>query len=189
MNNKRERKYMYGKFHADTYEFRRELRNLFDEFLKEYRPEMKLNNGIVDLRNKADALLKSWIGSKKIEAKLGIKIPITSTITSLETFLEKHERSRKKVYNKCEICGEDRITHYCHIVPHSEGGPDTKENYLYLCPIHHHLFDHNRLTREEWFKIDFSSKLVSAQEYAQKVRLPMFERSWNKSAVGQTSSK
>lgn len=53
----------------------------------------------------------------------------------------------------CEICGFNRIVEACHIIPASKQGPNTPENLLALCPNHHHLFDHNRLTEEEFNKI------------------------------------
>ena len=36
MNKKRGKKYMYGKFHHDTYEFHRTLHELFDQFLQKH---------------------------------------------------------------------------------------------------------------------------------------------------------
>ena len=178
MQQKREKKYMYGKFYADTYEFRREIHDLFGELLQKHNPEMKFNNDIVNLRNKIVALLNSWIGAKKIETKFGIKIPLTATPPSIKNFIEKQTRSSNRAYKACEICGENRITHFCHIIPHSEGGPSDENNYLYLCPVHHHLFDHNRLSKEEWSKIDFSKKFSSAQEYVEKVKLGSLEKKW-----------
>jgi len=148
---------MYGKFYQDTYEFREELHKLFNRFLDRHNElEMDTHNEIVELRNQVIALLESWIGSKKMQNKLGIEIPLHATPASIESFLEKQARSYKKSYRACEICGENRITHFSHIIPRSDGGPSDEKNYVYLCPIHHHLFDHNRLSEEEWQKIDFS---------------------------------
>jgi hypothetical protein len=48
------------------------------------------------------------------------------------------------------------------------GGPSAEENYIYLCPTHHHLFDGRRLSAEEWARLDFSSRSASAQAYAKK---------------------
>ena len=170
---------MYGKFHHDTYEFHQELHDLFSNFFEKYSGlDMSLHNDIVELRNKIVALLDSWIGAKKLETKFGIKIPLTVTPPSIGSFLEKQARSYQKKYRPCEVCGEDRVTHFCHIIPRSEGGPNDERNYLYLCPIHHHLFDHHRLSKEEWNKINFSKKLESSQEYAQKITLPILERFW-----------
>lgn len=179
MKRRKPPKYMYGKFHHDTYEFHRDLHDLFSNFFEKYsRLDMNLHNDIVELRNKVVALLDSWIGAKKLENKFGIKIPLASTPPSIGSFLEKQARSHHKKYRPCEVCGEDRVTHFCHIIPRSEGGPNDEKNYLYLCPIHHHLFDHHRLSKDEANKIDFSKKSESSQEYARKVTLPSLERFW-----------
>lgn len=179
MKKRKSSKYIYGKFHHDTYEFNRDLHDLFSDFFEKYpKLDMDLHNDIVELRNKTKALLNSWIGAKKLETKFGIKIPLNSAPPSLDSFFEKQTRSYNKQYRSCEICGENRVTHFCHIIPRSEGGPNDEKNYLYLCPIHHHLFDHHRLNKDEWYKIDFSKKLKSSKEYAQKVILPILKNFW-----------
>jgi len=172
------RKYMYGKFYHDTFEFRREVHKLFDKYLQKLDINVLTSNDLIDLRNRIVALLMSWIGSKIFEQKFGIKIPLHSSPGSVEKFIERQARSFHKIYEPCEICGEDRITNYCHIIPRSKGGPDSEENYFCLCPTHHHLFDHYRLYKEEWERLDFSRKMKASQEYAIKVRLPILERFW-----------
>lgn len=177
---------MYGKFYHDTFEFRRELHELFNSFLHNRLPQeglsldkqVSINNQIVDLRNKVVALFQSWIGAKKIQQKFGIKIPLHSKPASIESFLEKQARSSERAYRDCEICGENRISNFSHIIPRSEGGSDDPGNYVYLCPTHHHLFDHNRLSKEEWAKLDFSKKMKAARQYAEKVRLPILKKFW-----------
>jgi hypothetical protein len=167
---------------SDTAEFRRELVRLFSSFLENQLPqenlpqnsEISINNQIVDLRNRVLALFLSWIGSKKIEQKFGIEIPLHSRTLSLQSYFER----QNKRYRKCEVGGEDRITNWCHILPSSEGGPSHPSNYVYLCPTHHHLFDHNRLAKEEGEKLDFSKKLKAAREYVEKVRLPLLKKFW-----------
>lgn len=172
-------KNMYGKFHNDTYEFHKSLSELFANFLEKHpNIDINLNNEIIDLRTKIIALLDSWIGAKKLENKFGIKIPLNSTPTSIKKFLDKQAGSRNQIYKPCEICNEKRVTHYCHIIPRSEGGPNDEKNYIYLCPLHHHLFDHFRLDKKEWLKIDFSEKLQSSQEYIKNVTLPKMNNFW-----------
>jgi hypothetical protein len=171
-------KNLYGKFYHDMFEFRKSIQDLFSNFTKEHPLDLKTNNDLVDLRNKTIALLNFWIGSKKIESKFGIKIPLQTTTSSIKNFLEKQARSYNNNYKPCEICGEKRITHYCHIIPRNTGGPSDEKNYLYLCPLHHHLFDHNRLNKEEWEVIDFSTKIKASQEYAKRVRLVQQQRFW-----------
>lgn len=140
--------------------------------------DVETHNDVVNLRNSTVALLKSWIGSKKLEEKTGIKISLNNTSPSIQAFVERQTRSFNKVYKGCEICGENRISHYCHIIPHSLGGPADYANYVYLCPVHHHLFDHNRLSKEEWKKLDFSNKLPAVKEYVKKVRQVELKRFW-----------
>lgn len=170
---------MYGKFYHDTFEFREDLYGLFSNFFEKHSKLGKdLHNDIIKLRNETVALLNSWIGAKKLETKFGIKIPLNNVPSSIENFLEKQARSHHNKYRPCEVCGEKRVTHFCHIIPRSEGGPNDEKNYLYLCPIHHHLFDHHRLNKEEWGKIDFSKKIEGSREYAQKIILPKLEKFW-----------
>jgi len=179
MKKRESSKYMYGKFHHDTYKFHEAINDLFSDFFKKYSSlNMNLNNDIVNLRNNIVALFDSWIGTKKIEKEFGIKIPLASTPPSIESFLERQIRSYHNKYRPCDICGEDRITHFCHIIPRSKGGVNDEKNYLYLCPLHHHLFDHHRLNKNEWDKIDFSKKMVGSREYADKVILPILKKFW-----------
>ena len=78
----------------------------------------------------------------------------------------------KKLYDySCQICNL-RINllggrGYCegaHVQPHSDDGPDSRENILILCPNHHSMLDYGILilnidgtwsTQEETGKIDF----------------------------------
>lgn len=46
------------------------------------------------------------------------------------------------------------------------------DNLLVLCPTHHFLFDHSRLSREEFAKLDVSTKAKDAQRYFEKVLVP-----------------
>jgi len=61
---------------------------------------------------------------------------------------------RLKLYNllktkKCAICGwEEAPTDLCHIVPQKEGGSDSLENLIFLCPNHHRMLDYGRIQRE-----------------------------------------
>lgn len=115
---------------SDTTEFRRKLAKLFSLFLENRLPaeelsqdkEMSINNQIVDLRNRAVALFLSRIGRKKIEQKFGPKISLHSQTPSVESYFD----TQNKRYRKCEICEEDRITNWCHMLPSSEGGPSDR---------------------------------------------------------------
>lgn len=172
---------MYRKIYEETFDFRKKIHVLFSDFLNKHEKlDTEIHNEIVTLRNKIIAVFHSWIGSKKIKSKFGIDIPLHSTTVSYKAYLEKQNNSFYQTYNPCEICGENRIVNYCHILPYSEGGPDHESNYVILCPTHHHLFDHNRLSREEWSKLNFSTKMPQAQEYIEKIKRPLMEKYWNK---------
>ncbi len=60
----------------------------------------------------------------------------------------------------CMICGETRVIDLCHIASKKEGHALTVENTLVLCPLHHRLFDHGKLTEVEFEKIQ--TKLLAA---------------------------
>jgi hypothetical protein len=81
-------------------------------------------------------------------------------------------------FNPCEVCGQVRVVHQCHIIPRNHGGADKVDNYIILCANHHHLFDRHKLTREEWERIDWSKKSEEVQEYISKVRLPRQQMFW-----------
>lgn len=57
---------------------------------------------------------------------------------------------RFKKNKTCQICNESRALDVCHILPARKGGQLVEENVLILCPTHHRLFDHNKLTENEF---------------------------------------
>ena len=176
---RRRPKQMYGKLHYETRDLLIATHGLFEEFLDFHRRELstQTHNELCGLRNRIVALQESWVGLKKLEDRSGIKVPLHTP--PIQTFLPKQSNS----FQPCQVCGESRITHYCHIFPRSDGGREDPDNYIYLCPTHHHLFDHNRLSKEEWDKIDFSGKMPAAKEYAERVRVPKLQKFWEKQRV------
>ena len=78
----------------------------------------------------------------------------------------------------CEICGENRSTDNCHILPNRMGGPANIDNLLILCPTHHRLFDRHMLSRSEYAQIDWSTKSELAQTYAETVILKAQQSFW-----------
>jgi len=78
----------------------------------------------------------------------------------------------------CEICGENRSTDNCHILPNHMGGPANIENLLILCPTHHRLFDRHMLSRSEYAQIDWSTKSEPAQAYVETVILKAEQSFW-----------
>lgn len=78
----------------------------------------------------------------------------------------------------CEICGENRATEGCHIVPDALGGHGTYDNLLILCPTHHKLFDNAMLTIGEWDKINWKRKPAIIQKFAFLVFKNAQEKFW-----------
>jgi len=85
----------------------------------------------------------------------------------------------------CEICGENRVTDKCHIIPRKLGGPDKPDNLLCLCPTHHRLFDRFMLSRAEFAAIDWERKAVAASQYAHEVILVSHLGFWKKIDKGE----
>ena len=78
----------------------------------------------------------------------------------------------------CEICGENRSTDKCHILPNHMVGSARIENLIILCPTHHRLFDRHMLSRSEFAQIDWSRKSEQAQTYIEKVILHAQQSFW-----------
>lgn len=81
-------------------------------------------------------------------------------------------------FNPCEICGQVRVVHQCHIIPRNHGGADKADNYIILCANHHHLFDRHKLNKDEWERINWSTKAKEVQEYVFRVRHPRQQMHW-----------
>ncbi len=66
-------------------------------------------------------------------------------VTEVEHYIRNRQFSEaiKRVYDRCAICGfqYDYVLEAAHIVPVSEGGTDTYDNGLGLCPNCHHMYD------------------------------------------------
>lgn len=78
----------------------------------------------------------------------------------------------------CEVCGENRSTDRCHIIPNKLGGTAETSNILILCPTHHRLFDRYMLSRAEYATIDWTRKSEPAQHYADNVTFVAHEEFW-----------
>lgn len=139
--------------------------------------------------------LQATFAQLVIEGKYGLRVPLSTpkTLTPEEAYarwlksLEDQGPARLKEYLPCVICGEDRITHDCHIIPRREGGIDHIENYVALCPLHHHLFDHRRLKRDEWAKLmdNLDGKLETAIAYMTEIHLPWQQLFWGDLPEGE----
>lgn len=92
------------------------------------------------------------------------------TLLSLKTSLI-HEGVINSRNKSCEICGENRSTDRCHILPARLGGGAEVNNCLILCPTHHRLFDRFMLSRNEYAAIDWDLKSEPSRIYADEVVL------------------
>jgi len=136
-----------------------------------------------DVRNKIHNIVTAIIAQLAVYGKYGVKLPHDPRAVDLAGYQEKQARLNKQEYEPCAICEEDRITHECHIIPRSEGGPLHRDNFVMLCPLHHHLFDQGRLSPEEWeiLSTHLSDKMESAIHYANEVRYAQLQRFWEAS--------
>ena len=151
-----------------------------------------------DVRNQIMNIVTAIIAQLVVIGKYGVKLPfdprevdqgaINSGVVEPEAFdidqyLEDPDSIYIRHYDPCEICGEKRITHICHIVPRTYGGALHRDNFVILCPLHHHLFDHSRLNEDEWAILSniINIKMDAAKIYANEVRLPMLKRFWKQS--------
>jgi hypothetical protein len=116
-----------------------------------------------------------------VEGRYGVKIPIDGYEASEQIGQEPRSSSLWRKYRPCDICGESRITHECHLVPRVEGGPHHADNLVWLCPLHHHLFDHHRLTKQEWETLMevIRRKMPGAATYADEVHAKELQRWWD----------
>ena len=80
----------------------------------------------------------------------------------------------------CEVCGENRTTDQCHIIPRKLGGTLNPDNILILCPTHHRLLDHFMLSKAEFSSINWSVKSIPSQHYVNKVTLPNHQKFWER---------
>ena len=56
---------------------------------------------------------------------------------------------RSLIPNRCIICGWDEAScDVCHIIPKREGGTDSLDNVVILCPNHHRMLDEGKIPRE-----------------------------------------
>ena len=133
-----------------------------------------------DIRNRVHDICTAIIAQIAVSGKYGVKLPCDPRPDDMQSLLNGQSRAIDTRYAGCQICGEDRITHNCHIIPRSEGGPHSPANFVTLCPLHHHLFDHNRLTLDEWTDLMdvIETKMEAAIVYAREVRLPQLRLLW-----------
>ncbi len=126
------------------------------------------------------SIVTAIISQMSIHGKYGVKIPFEPHETDTENYFAKQTKYLHRDYDPCVICGENRITHECHIIPSSDGGPYHRDNFFTLCPFHHHLFDNSRLNQDEWKILSelINTKSESAIVYFRNVREKMQQDYW-----------
>lgn len=87
----------------------------------------------------------------------------------------------------CEICGENRSTDQCHIIPRKLGGTLKANNVLILCPTHHRLLDRFMLSKDEYASINWILKSKPSQFYAKTVTLENHKKFWRRIDEGNFS--
>ena len=134
-----------------------------------------------DVRNRIHEIVTAIIAQLAVQRKYGISLPNDPRPVDFEHFGAKQNRISNQAYDPCVICSETRITHECHIIPRSEGGPYHRDNLVSLCPLHHHLFDYHRLSRQEWrlLRKAIDDRMEAAVVYADKVHLSQLETFWS----------
>lgn len=69
--------------------------------------------------------------------------PSLGVYTSCATF---RAMARVEFLDRCAVCGWDEAPNdVCHIIARRDGGSDTLENVVMLCPNHHRLFDRGQI--------------------------------------------
>jgi hypothetical protein len=134
-----------------------------------------------NLRNQALDIAQAIIAQLVVLGKYGIQLPHDVRTFDWQTSNAKKQSQFLKIYPPCAICGENRITDECHIIPRAHGGVNHADNFLSLCPLHHHLFDQARFTKSEWEKLELAldGKMEAAVIYTQTVRLRSMQFFWH----------
>jgi hypothetical protein len=173
------KKYMYGKAVHDI----TALYGKIDKTFAEYMAKMlevdsscfsdgRVKKLMIALRSEMAELVDQMYKSLKIELKYGFKPKISARWKGLRLIEDRFEK------RACEICAEDRATNACHIVPREDRGQDIEQNFIYLCPTHHFLFDQARLSREEFDRISIVGKSEEAIQYFNEVHIKRHMMLW-----------
>jgi len=65
----------------------------------------------------------------------------------------------KHALRQCEICGENRVRDYHHIVPKCLGGSDKSWNRVNLCPTDHRLVHKGLIVINGWDDLGYTHEL------------------------------
>jgi predicted restriction endonuclease len=169
---------------ANEWDKKKYLNRWVEDWLKPVsdRINANFNKPVTGLfRNEVMQIAEAVIMQLAIAGKYGIKLPLDPRPGDFEIWQQKSINQIIKEYPPCAICGETRITHQCHIIPRAHGGKYHRDNLLDMCPLHHHLFDHGRLTKEEWEKLEnaLEGKMEAAIQYINTIQLNLQKYFWH----------
>lgn len=175
----RARRYLYGKAHSEKYPYHAKVRVLFEECIDQMRAlkpgilaDHRLNNLMIDLRNRTYVLVDEMYKELKVQLAHGISLRVSTRRRPLV------RRETVVLGKRCEVCGEVRAVNICHIIAREMGGRDQEDNYLFLCPTHHFLFDEARLTRAELEHVQLDGKAEDSVAYFRAVHFSRHEMYW-----------
>ena len=158
----------------ETRLFRNKVDKLFNEYIdKDYDTDSDSPHSLfIQLRNKIRTLIDQEYNRLLIGLKHSLEIDLSNKSYP--------RRSKRDVLEgrTCEICSEKRAVNFCHIIPREIGGHNSEDNYLFLCPTHHFLFDQARLTRKEFKKISLKEISADALKYFDKVHKKRHRLLW-----------
>lgn len=141
-----------------------------NEMLREGAEHYRINNKLVDIRGRCCDFLELCLF--ELTATFEHHKPIKGSVRS------SFNRPLKPYGKPCQMCGERRAYNVCHVIPREIGGSRGNENVIYLCPTHHFLFDHARLSRKEFEKIDRSGLSPEAIEYLDTIVAARHDMRW-----------
>jgi hypothetical protein len=106
-------------------------------------------------------LRKEGKSAKEIALAVGCSLPtVYSHLNRRQYRFRQKGTSRATVVKDflrdaaCVVCGWTRCLDAAHIIPASKGGTMEILNLVPLCPNHHRLFDTERLTADEKYRIE-----------------------------------
>ncbi len=141
----------------------------------------KVNNLMIDLRNRMVDMMSDIYQELYIGFNHGITVK-SDRCWKNPTCLVNNEA------DNCMICGESRINNKCNIIPRESWGSDALGNIVTLCANHHHLFDHSRLSKDEFEKINLKGKNKGSIEFFEQVRRRRHEIFWMNQAPNDEES-
>ena len=157
----------------ETYQYTVRIYNAAEKYLKEVDKlsnDYHVHNLIIDFRNEMCTIIGEIYQQLSIKSSLGLDI----NTSKRETRIKPAETSEQE----CVICGENRIVNSCHIIPREHHGSYSKENFIFLCPTHHHLFDHAHLSEDEFNKIDLKGKRDDSKTFFDRVHKKRHQMYW-----------